>query len=288
MQRASAGVDVTFLGHSSVLLEFDPPADAPASSPRGPRLLTDPVLRGRVGPLRWHGDPAGARHAPVDGVLISHAHHDHLDVPSLDRLRRAGEQPRLVVPAGVGPFLRKRGFLRVQEVLPGDRLRLGDAYIRVVRADHDGMRRPFGPRAAAVGYLVESGVSVYFAGDTALFPEMSDMSRRLDLLGGGVDLALLPVWGWGPALGPGHLDPAAAAEAAARVQAGVAIPIHWGTLYPFGLRRVWPGRLRDPGLDFARRVAARDLPTEVRVLRPGASTRVTTADVPGLERVAAV
>ncbi len=268
MQPRDPGVDITFLGHSSVLLEFDP-LYAGTSDTRGPRILTDPVLRGRVGPLRWYGAAPGAGHAPVDGVLISHGHHDHLDLPSLELLRRAGEEPRLVVPAGLGPLLRRRRFLRVQEVVAGDRLRIGEAFVRVVQAEHDGRRRPFGPRAEAVGYVVECGTAVYFAGDTGLFEGMATLNGR-------VDVALLPVWGWGPALGQGHLDPSAATDAAARIAAPLAIPIHWGTLFPLGMRRVWPSRLREPGFEFARRVEARRLPVEVRVLLPGERTRATS------------
>lgn len=255
--RAAEGVQITFLGHSCVLVEFA----------EGPRLLTDPVLRGRIGPLRWHG-ARGERHAPVDGVLISHGHHDHLDLPSLDVLRTAGgEQPRLVVPAGLGPLLRRRGFIRVQEVVPGDRLALGGAIVRVTQAVHNGTRRPFGPRAEAVGYLIDGGQRVYFAGDTALFDGMADLAPDLDV-------ALLPVWGWGPRLGAGHLDPGLAARAVSMLKPRVAIPIHWGTLYPYGLARIWPARLRDPGHEFERQVAARRIETDVRVLAPGASIAV--------------
>ncbi len=259
--RPPAGADITFLGHSTVLLEFD----------GGPRLLTDPVLRGRVGPLRRYGGSPAANPAPVDGVLISHGHHDHLDFPSLAALRDAGEHPRLVVPAGLGDAVRRRGYLRVLEVLPGDRLRIGDATIRVVHAEHDGTRRPFGPKASAVGYVVEASVSVYFAGDTGLFPGMADLAGK-------VDVALLPVWGWGPRLGPGHLNPIGAAAAAKLVEAPIAIPIHWGTYFPLGLGRVWPGRLRDPGHAFARQARAAIPTLDVRVLLPGERTRVSCPD----------
>jgi L-ascorbate metabolism protein UlaG (beta-lactamase superfamily) len=106
---------------------------------------------------------------------------------------------------------------------------------------------------------------VYFAGDTQLFPEMEALAGR-------VDAALLPVWGWGPRLGTGHLDPRTAAEALVRIRPRIAIPIHWGTFYPFALARLWPRPLERPPQDFARE-AARIAPlTEVRLLTPGETT----------------
>ena len=75
-----------------------------------------------------------------------------------------------------------------------------------------------------------AGRSVYFAGDTDVFAGMAELAP--------VDVALLPIWGWGPTMGPGHMDPDRAAEAAALLEARLAIPIHWGTYYPvhLGLR----------------------------------------------------
>ena len=89
---------------------------------------------------------------------------------------------------------------------------------------------------------------------------------------GPLDVALLPVAGWGPSLGPGHLDAARAAQAAALLQARIAIPIHWGTLHPrFTRRGDWFSR---PGAEFATQVGAVAPGVEVRVLSPGESTSV--------------
>jgi L-ascorbate metabolism protein UlaG (beta-lactamase superfamily) len=114
-----------------------------------------------------------------------------------------------------------------------------------VHAEHDDRRRPFGARAQPIGFLARAERSVYFAGDTDVFPEMDRL--------GTVDLALLPVAGWGPKLGPGHMDAEQAARAAALLSPRVAIPIHWGTLHP-RLRR--PGRwFSEPPHAFAAHVA---------------------------------
>jgi L-ascorbate metabolism protein UlaG (beta-lactamase superfamily) len=251
---------VRFVGHSTVLLDID-----------GSRILTDPVLR-NVFPLLRHGPSAADRDHDIDLVLISHAHQDHLDVPSLRRL--AGE-PLIVVPAGLERVLYQGGIRNVQGVRVGDGLVTGDG-VRVVTvpALHDGNRPPMGPRAEAIGFMIEGTTSVYFAGDTDLFPMM-------ERLGDAIDVALLPVWGWGPYLGPGHLNPQTAAVAAQMVGARISIPIHWGTLFPRGFHRVWPTRLTAPPLDFAQSVVAAGVPTEVRILRPGEETVIVAAAVSG-------
>ena len=81
----------------------------------------------------------------------------------------------------------------------------------------------------ALGYLLQGSQSVYFAGDTDLFPEMAAL--------GGVDVALLPVAGWGPRLPEGdHMNPRRAAEALKILKPRLAIPIHWGTYTPLWVR----------------------------------------------------
>jgi L-ascorbate metabolism protein UlaG (beta-lactamase superfamily) len=92
-------------------------------------------------------------------------------------------------------------------------------------------------------------------------------------LAGSIDVALLPVSGWGPTLGPGHLDAERATEAAAMIAPRVAVPIHWGTLSPRRPMRRHPDPLRPPK-EFARLLAGRAPDVEVRVLAPGDRTIV--------------
>ncbi len=244
--------EVTYVGHATILVELD-----------GTRLLTDPVLRGQVGPLRRHGaPPAPGLRQGLDAVLISHLHHDHADLPSL---RRIGRDKPMLVPPGAGTFLERRGFSTVSELAPGESIRVGGIAITATEAWHPGGGR-FERASETVGFLLSgSRHRIYFAGDTDLFDGMEGLADELDL-------ALLPVWGWGPNLGPGHLDPARAAHAAALLSPRIAVPIHWGTLYPLGLARLRPGPLRTPPREFAAR--ARDLApqVEVRVLAPGEAT----------------
>ena len=92
---------------------------------------------------------------------------------------------------------------------------------------------------------------------------------------GPVDLALLPVWGWGPSLGRGHLDPRRAAAAVSLLHARVAVPIHWGTYYPLHQRR--GAFLKDPPLEFRRLVAETARETRVEVLGLGETLELPTA-----------
>jgi L-ascorbate metabolism protein UlaG (beta-lactamase superfamily) len=239
---------IEYVGHATVLVDLDEV-----------RLVTDPLLRNRVVHLR-RAVPVDSRALRgVDAVLVSHAHHDHLDLPSLEKL---GKKLPIVVPRGLGGLLRKSRFESVLEVDVGERIRIGALEVRAVTAEHEGSRGPFGVSAQALGYVVSGSRSVYFAGDTDLFEGMTEL--------GPVDVALVPIWGWGPSLGPGHLDPRRAADAVALIRPRLVVPIHWGTYAPIhlGLRGA-PRFLELPPLEFtaAMREVAPDV--ELRVLRPG-------------------
>ncbi len=243
---------VTYLGHSTVAIEAE-----------GTRLLTDPVLRDSLlGFLRRRTPLAalGATERP-DAVLVSHPHYDHLDLPSL-----RGLPPRtpIVAPVGSGRFLGRRGFHEVVELREGERATVGHLEVTAVPARHGRGGRPGAGGIGSLGYLIEGRDRIYFAGDTELFDEMGSIADRLDL-------ALLPVWGWGPRLGPGHLDPVTAAESLLLLRPRLAVPIHWGTFTPVGAPRLWPWLATDPGHGFAREAARVAPEVDVRVLEPGES-----------------
>jgi L-ascorbate metabolism protein UlaG (beta-lactamase superfamily) len=249
----TAAVQIVYVGHSTVLVEMD-----------GVRLLTDPLLRERMLHLRRVGPVDVEALGELDAVLVSHLHLDHLDFPSL---RRLGRMTRIVVPQGAGRLLARKGFTEVSELGVGSELRIGDLVVRGTPAIHDSARRPLGPRAVPMGHLIRGSRSVYFAGDTDVFDGMSELAP--------VDIALLPIWGWGPSLGDGHMSPKEASEAVSLVQASVAIPIHWGTYYPFqsALRGI-PAFVEAPARDFASRVASSAPDVDVRVLHPGERTSI--------------
>ena len=229
----------------------------------GVRILTDPILRRRVGPLVRHGSaPSAAIVEDLDAVLISHLHHDHADLGSLRRLDR---ETRMLVPPGSRGFFGHHGFRAVTELEPGESSRVGTAEVTAVEAHHEGGSRRFAKSPRAVGFLIRGRRRVYFAGDTDLFDGMGNLDPHLDL-------ALLPIWGWGPSVGSGHLDPRSAARAAALLAPRMAVPIHWGTLYPFGLARLRGRPLRAPASEFAAQMRELAPQVEARVLSPGEST----------------
>jgi L-ascorbate metabolism protein UlaG (beta-lactamase superfamily) len=123
----------------------------------------------------------------------------------------------------------------------------------------------------AIGYLLHGSQRHYFAGDTAYYEGMA----RLAI---GIDLALLPVWGWGPTAKPSeHLDPAGAARAVAAIRPRYAMPIHWGTLHPLGMRWMRPSTRIDPPHQFAQLVRRLAPGTIVRVVPVGSSLTVPPA-----------
>jgi L-ascorbate metabolism protein UlaG (beta-lactamase superfamily) len=234
---------LTWLGHSTVVVDLDET-----------RVVTDPVLRARVWHLRREAEVTAASLGRLDAILVSHVHFDHLDLRSLRRLDR---HLPVVVPRGAGSLVRRRGFGQVVELEVGEELEIGAIRIRATTADHASGRGPFSPKTDALGFLLEGTARVYFAGDTDLFSEMSDLAP--------VSVALLPVAGWGPRLGPGHLDPARAAEALRLLRPRVAVPIHWGTFRTLFADPAGDG----PAREFARLAGALAPEVDVRVLSIG-------------------
>jgi L-ascorbate metabolism protein UlaG (beta-lactamase superfamily) len=242
---------VTWWGHASATVEAG-----------AARVAVDPLLSDRLFHLVRYADRPPAAAVDADLVLVSHLHHDHCHLPSLARF--APDVP-LVVPRGAEPHLARLGRSRLHPVEPGDVLDLAGLHIEVLAASHDGRRHPLArDRPPALGFRVSSAAgSWWYPGDTELRDDMRDVDP--------VDLALVPVGGWGPTLGDGHMDPTQAAEAVGRVGAGWAVPVHWGTFWPAGLQRVARANhhrlFATPGARFAEALA--DAPTEAVVAVPG-------------------
>ncbi|MCW2603453.1 MAG: hypothetical protein JWN61_1588 [Pseudonocardiales bacterium] len=257
------GISITWWGHATATIELG-----------GLRVLTDPVLTPRLAHLRRLGGPIPGPSATIaDVVLISHLHADHLHIPSL---RALGRGVRIVAPRGAAGLLaaaEPRLLDQLEEVDVDGDITAGALRIRAVPADHDGHRHP-GSRhtGPALGFVLTTADvrPVWFAGDTGLFDAMADI--------GPVGTAIVPVGGWGPTLGPHHLDPVQAAEAVRRVCATDAIPVHYGTFWPVGLRRVHPGSFRrmfaDPGTRFADALAQAAPDARAHVLSAGARVAI--------------
>jgi L-ascorbate metabolism protein UlaG (beta-lactamase superfamily) len=250
-------IRVTWWGHATATVEIG-----------GLRLLTDPVLTARVAHvLRRVGGPMPSSDAAdADVVVVSHLHADHLHLPSL---RRVETPATLVVPHGAGLFAARAWPGSMVEARPGEALAFGSTTLTPVRALHDGHRFPgSGIRAPALGYVIEhGGIRVWFAGDTGWSGDLARLAP--------VTVALVPIGGWGPTLGPHHLDPEQAAHAVAVTRAAHAVPLHYGTFWPVGLRSLAPTvfteRFRLPGVRFAAAVSRLALPTQVHLLRRGES-----------------
>ncbi len=239
---------VTWIGHSTALLEV-----------RGARLLTDPVLRHRLAHLTRRAAPVErAQLERIDAVLISHVHRDHLDLPSL---RLLAPDVAVVVPRGAGRYLRGGG--EVHELDAGESTRIGDVTVTATPAVHRATRGA--RRIPALGYVVDD--DLYFAGDTDSFDAMARLAP--------LAVALLPVWGYGTRLGPGHLDPPGAARALALLRPRIAIPIHWGTLFALHRGRSGHRLLTQPPLDFAREAARVAPDVRVAILKPGERLALT-------------
>lgn len=123
------------------------------------------------------------------------------------------------------------------------------------------------PPRPPLGFLVTGQARTWFAGDTDLDDGVLDAV-------GTCDVALVPVGGWGPGLGAGHLDPHRAAQAVARVGARDAVPIHWGTLRPRGLGRVGPQEFLGPGRAFVERCTELAQSTTPHLLTPGQTVQL--------------
>jgi L-ascorbate metabolism protein UlaG (beta-lactamase superfamily) len=263
---AAAPLAVTWFGHSSVLLEID-----------GHRVLADPVWGERVspspvfGPRRLHPVPAPlAALPPVDAVLISHDHYDHLDLPTVRALLRGSAAP-FVVPLGIGHHLRRWG-------VPGD---------RIVELDWDGSTtvggltltcteaRHFSGRSLRRNTTLWSSWAVagpahrvFFGGDTGYTPAFADIGRAY----GPFDLTLLPIGAYSDRWPLIHMDPEEAVRAHGDLTGGggVLVPVHWAT-FNLGFH---------PWAEPAQRLGAAAERAGVRVAMPRPGGRVDVSAPP--------
>jgi L-ascorbate metabolism protein UlaG (beta-lactamase superfamily) len=247
-------MELTWVGHATALMDFD-----------GYRVVTDPLLTRRVAHLRRRREVPHTDQHDVDLILLSHVHLDHLHLPSLKLLRPTAS---VLTPIGSGRLLRKAGFAEVIEIRVGDRFEAGPVAVEVVPAAHKRGRGPHSRVSAdPVGYVVSGGGRrVYFPGDTDLFDAMATLDD--------IDVALLPIWGWGSTLGTGHLDPTRAATATGLIRPDIVVPIHWGTYAPEDARRHLPRWFDSPPEQFETALADAELSQHLHLLQPGESVTV--------------
>jgi len=218
----ASGLRVTWLGHSTTVVEID-----------GQRVLTDPVWSERVtpirgiGPHRWFPPPLPLDQLPpIDAVVISHDHYDHLDRPTVVALDARGT--RFVVPLGVGAHLEYWGIpaAHIVELDWWQRVRIGSLEIVSTPARHASGRQLFDrDRTLWCGYaLVGARHRVYYSGDTGLFPALHEIGRRL----GPFDLTMIEIGQYDRGWPDWHSGPEQAVLAHRWVRGRVMLPVHWG------------------------------------------------------------
>jgi L-ascorbate metabolism protein UlaG (beta-lactamase superfamily) len=248
----SSSTRVTYHGHASLAFESG-----------GETLLTDPVYCSRIArfftkrsqPCEF--DPGELR--GVVGVLISHAHHDHLDYGSLKRI---GRRYPVIVPWGLATSMRWRGFTDVRVIRPWERVTLGAWQVTAVPSRHFGGRLPFVYTSGHLGYVLTGPSCIYFAGDTGYNESMfREIGRRF-----AIDLAILPIAG---ALFPwfhrNHMNAHHALLAFRDLGARRLLPMHFET-FPASFEPV--GLARQQLVEESARLGT---DTQLTVLRDGAS-----------------
>lgn len=218
---------ITMVGHATLLIQI-----------AGVNLLTDPVWSERASPLAFAGPKRATAPGiafddlpPIEAVLLSHNHYDHLDVATLRRLH-AAHRPRMIMPLGNDAIV--RAAVPDANITVGDwheRIELGAAAVTLTRANHWSSRGLRDRRMALwAGFWIETaGGTVWFAGDTgygdgAIF---RDLRARF----GAPDVAAIPIGAYAPRwfMAPQHVDPAEAVQIFREVGARRALGIHWGT-----------------------------------------------------------
>ncbi len=218
-----SGLRVTWLGHSTLLVEID-----------GVRILTDPVWGKRVSPLpfagpkRFHPPPAPlAALPPLDAVIVSHDHYDHLDRPTIRALAK-GKVP-FITSLGVGAHLERWGVApeRITELDWWETTKVHDVTVTAGPAQHFSGRgiKNRNTTLWSSYHLRGPAHSFFFGADTGLTPDYQEIGRRL----GPFDMVALEIGAYHPSWGDIHMGPVNALAAHAMLGSGAFLPIHWGT-----------------------------------------------------------
>ncbi len=261
--ETSTGLRTTFVGHATTLIELD-----------GRTILTDPVWSRRIfGVLRRRQPPGMKLSAlpPVDLIVLSHDHWDHLDIPTLRRLRRAHPNVAVVCPTGVDEVVRRVGFRKVVSLAWGESASLAGVEITCVPARHfSGRWLNDRNKRLWAGFVLRgrTGTTVYFAGDTGYFPEIGAVGQRFPH----IDLAIVPIGAYnadeGRTFRGVHMNPDDALRGFVEVGARHLVPIHWGTF------RLSMEPMTEPPARLQSAALALGLGDRVHILHPGDAWRL--------------
>jgi L-ascorbate metabolism protein UlaG (beta-lactamase superfamily) len=250
------GMSVTYVGHATVLVRLD-----------GMNLLTDPVYSSRLVLPKRLVEPGVALDAlpPLDVVLVSHGHMDHLDVPTHRRLPK--HDTVAVVARNLGDLVAGHGYHDVVELAWGDTTTVRGVRITAVPVKHWGTRHLWPDDRGWTGFVLEhAGGTLFFPGDTAYFPGFRDYGRRWS-----IDVALLPIGAYEPpSFRRVHMNPEDALAALVDLDAAAMVPIHWGTFV------VSYEPIDEPVRWLLELARERGLAERVTVLRHGESRRFAT------------
>ena len=215
----------TWIGHATLLVQMDHLT-----------FLTDPIWSERASPVSWAGPRRHVRPGvaledlpPIDFVLLSHNHYDHLDLPTLRRLAERSGETQFIVPVGNGALLREAGVAHVSELDWGESVSVKGTAIHCLPAQHWSGRGLSDQREAlwASWAVIGSERRFYFGGDTGYFAGFEKIGRTL----GPFDLAALPIGAYEPVpmMQPVHLNPEEAIDAARDLRAQRVVGVHFGT-----------------------------------------------------------
>lgn len=241
-------IGVTWLGHAGFFAQM-----------AGVNLIIDPNW------ALWHGPVKRVRHPclwagdlpPTELVLITHAHFDHLHLPSLRRIARG--QP-IIVPKGVGSLVKRCGFGEIIELDTWQRAQYRDLHITLTPARHWGARMIHDTHRSFGGYLIESaGRTLFHCGDSSMFDGFNEIGQRAC-----IDLALMPIGAYdAPSGRPVHMNPEEALDAFEMIRAQHLVPMHHDT-FPLGGEPI-----HEPAERLARAAVQRQLEDRVRILMEG-------------------
>lgn len=241
---AAQDTALSWVGHATYVLRMG-----------GVTVLTDPVWSSRIPGVPRRLTPPGVAFSelpPVDAVVISHNHYDHLDAPTIQRLPRSTP---VLVPAGLGRWFRRRGFTEVVELDWWQSAEVAGLTFDFAPAQHWSRRGPRDTCRSLWGSWVITGPDhrVYHAGDTGYGPHFAEIAQRYP----GIDVAMVPIGAYDPRwfMKPVHMDPEEAVQAVTDLGATYAATMHWGTFVltrepvvePLTrIRKAWREAGRDP------------------------------------------
>lgn len=224
-QRIQKGIRLTFVNHSTFLIQVD-----------GLNMLTDPVWSNRVSPFQWAGPkrmrPPGLRMdqlPPIDLILLSHNHYDHLDLPTVKKLVHT-HRPRIITPLGVGQFIQQQTGNKATDLDWWQDLRFNDQLnISCVPAQHFSGRGILDRDATLwCGYILHTpSGTIYFAGDSGYGPFFKTIGEKFP----NIDLALLPIGAYLPIwfMSPIHTNPEEAVKIHLDIKSKQSVATHFGT-----------------------------------------------------------